>query len=74
MRVLIGKESALEVMNNSSFVFKTIKSNGKAIGAIGVLGPTRMDYAKVLSTITAIAEAMGGSAGTNLLSDGKKDD
>lgn len=70
MRVLIGKESALDVMNNSSFVFKTIKSNGKPIGAIGVLGPTRMDYAKVLATVTAIAEALGGG-GANLLTDGK---
>ncbi len=74
MRVLIGKESALEVMNNSSMVFKTIKKNGKPIGAIGVLGPARMDYAKVLSTIAAIAEAMGSGAAGNLLSDGKSED
>ncbi len=73
MRVLIGKESSLEVMNNSSFVFKTVKKNGRPIGAIGVLGPTRMDYAKVLSTVSAIAEAMSGGTAGNLLSDGKSE-
>lgn len=54
--VYIGSESPLKVMNNSSIVFKAIKDkDGKTVGAIGVIGPTRMDYAKVLSTISSIS-------------------
>lgn len=54
--VYIGSESPLKVMNNSSIVFKAIKDKeGKTVGAIGVIGPTRMDYAKVLSTISSIS-------------------
>ena len=55
INVYIGSESPVKVMNNSSLVFKAIKKDGKTIGAIGVIGPTRMDYAKVLSTITSIS-------------------
>lgn len=54
--VYIGSESPIKVMNNSSIVFKAIKDkDGKTVGAIGVIGPTRMDYAKVLSTISSIS-------------------
>ncbi|MCQ2427830.1 MAG: heat-inducible transcriptional repressor HrcA [Clostridia bacterium] len=49
--VVIGSESSVKVMNNSSLVFKQVKRNGKVLGVIGVLGPRRMDYAKVLETI-----------------------
>ena len=34
-------------------VFKTIVKDGKPMGAIGVIGPLRMDYARVLSTLDA---------------------
>ncbi len=54
--VYIGSESPIKVMNNSSLVFKAIKDkDGKTVGAIGVIGPTRMDYAKVISTISSIS-------------------
>jgi len=51
VNVVIGSESSVKVMNNSSFVFKQVKRNGRVLGVIGVLGPRRMDYAKVLETI-----------------------
>ena len=55
--VLIGSESPVKVMNNSSLVFKPIKKNGRTVGVIGVLGPRRMNYRQVLQTIDEI----GGS-------------
>jgi len=57
INVLIGSESSVKVMNNSSLVFKPIKKNGRTVGVIGVLGPLRMDYKNVLKTIDEI----GGS-------------
>ena len=41
-------------MNNSTVVFKTIVKDGRPVGAIGVIGPLRMDYAKVLSTLDGL--------------------
>ncbi|MCQ2354235.1 MAG: heat-inducible transcriptional repressor HrcA [Clostridia bacterium] len=49
--VLIGSESSVRVMNNSTLVFKPIIRNGKTLGVIGLIGPLRMDYAKVFEII-----------------------
>ena len=55
VNVLIGSESRVKVMNNSALVFKPIVKDGKTLGAIGVLGPRRMDYAKVLATLEGLS-------------------
>ena len=60
INVLIGSESPVKVMNNSSLVFKPIKKNGKTVGIIGVLGPRRMDYKKVLKAIDDIGSSISG--------------
>ena len=57
INVLIGSESSVKVMNNSSLVFKPIKKNGRTVGFVGVLGPRRMNYKQVLSTL----EQIGGN-------------
>ena len=71
INVLIGSESSVKEMNNSSLVFKPIKKNGKTVCMIGVLGPRRMDYKKVLKTIEEIGEGIsdmiGDSDADNLL-------
>jgi len=58
INVLIGSESPVKVMNNSSLVFKPIKKNGRTVGVIGVLGPRRMNYKQVLQTIGEITESI----------------
>lgn len=55
INVLIGSESSVKVMNNSALVFKPIVKDGKTLGAIGVLGPRRMDYARVLATLEGLS-------------------
>ncbi len=55
INVLIGSESPVKVMNNSSLVFKPIKKNGHTVGVIGILGPRRMNYRQVLQTIDEIS-------------------
>ena len=54
--VVIGSEGAVKVINNSTVVFKPIVNNGKTVGAIGVIGPLRMDYAKVLTTLDNLGD------------------
>ena len=55
INVVIGSESEVKVMNNSALVFKPIVKDGKTVGAIGILGPRRMDYAKVLATLEGLS-------------------
>ena len=56
VNVVIGSEGAVKVMGNSTLVFKPIKRDGRTVGAIGVIGPLRMDYAKVLTTLDNLGE------------------
>lgn len=57
VNVYIGRENALGV-NNSSLVFRTIRRNGDVVGAIGVIGPCRMNYSKVITTIDRLAQGI----------------
>lgn len=54
VKVYIGKENSVSEMNNSTLVFRTIKSGENVIGAIGVIGPCRMDYSKVITTVDTL--------------------
>ena len=51
VQVLIGSENSVKVMNNSTLIYRPVKRGDRVIGAIGVVGPRRMDYAKVISII-----------------------
>lgn len=51
VNVVIGSEGSVKVINNSTLVFKPIKRGGRTVGAIGVIGPLRMDYGRVLATL-----------------------
>ncbi len=64
VNVVIGSESAVKVMDRSALVYKPIVKNGKTVGAIGVLGPARMDYAKVLATLEGISGNIETMLGT----------
>ncbi len=57
--VLIGSENLSDSMSDSTLVVKKIKKNGKVVGAIGIIGPCRMDYANVMATVDALAESVG---------------
>ena len=73
VNVIIGSEGEYKVMDNSSVIYKPIKKNGRTVGAIGVIGPLRMDYAKVLATIEEIGENISDMLGeTKQLTEGDK--
>ena len=67
VQVYIGKENLVKVMDNSTLVFKAIVENGKTVGAIGIIGPTRMDYKRVIATIDSVTRGV-----TDLLEGGHK--
>lgn len=71
VNVIIGSECEYKVMDHSSVIYKPIKKNGHTVGAIGVIGPLRMDYAKVLATIEELGENISDMLGeTKQLSKG----
>lgn len=58
VNVLIGSESSVKVMSDSAIVFKQIRKDGRTVGAIGVVGPRRMDYARVLATLNELSDSI----------------
>lgn len=58
VQVLIGTETDLADVRDISLISAKYGQNGQAIGALGVIGPTRMDYAKVVPLVGFTAECM----------------
>jgi len=61
-QVIIGGESRVEVMHNSSLIFRKIRRGDRVVGAIGVLGPCRMDYSRVIATVEHLADCISKRA------------
>lgn len=58
VRVFIGSENVIKNMNNSTLIFKPVMKGGKAVGAIGIIGPIRMDYSRVIAMIDELAKGI----------------
>ena len=56
--VKIGTENELSEVSNCSVITATYSFNGVNLGTIGVIGPTRMDYNKVISALEYIRKKM----------------
>jgi heat-inducible transcriptional repressor len=50
-QVKIGHENEAPGLNDCSVITSSYEIGGRTVGVIGVLGPTRMDYAKVLPIV-----------------------
>ncbi len=75
INILIGKENSVDIMSNSTLIFKTVTKNDRVIGAIGVIGPRRMDYSKVVTTLDLLTNSISGMFEEPFeLSDGKTED
>ena len=57
MTVRIGRELALEDLRDLSLIATGYRF-GKRAGTLGVLGPTRMDYPSVMSTVAEVASTL----------------
>lgn len=51
----IGKENEIEILNDCSLVTVNYSIGDKAVGKLGVIGPKRMDYAKVFASLDMIS-------------------
>ena len=58
VKVIIGSENVVKTMDNSTLIFKPIVQGGKTVGVIGIIGPTRMDYSRVIAMINRLTEGI----------------
>lgn len=58
LRVIIGAESCCEEMRHCSLVTAEYGREDRILGQIGVIGPTRMDYSRIIPLVNYIADAM----------------
>lgn len=63
--VRIGKENELDGLKDMSVVTATYKIGGKSVGSFGVIGPTRMNYAKVISVLSFVGRSMNELLSSN---------
>lgn len=51
INIIIGNENNYSQLKDCSIITATYRIGGKTIGKIGVIGPTRMDYYKLINTL-----------------------
>lgn len=59
IQVRIGTENDHKAISDCSLITATYSIDGEPLGTIGILGPTRMEYGKVISLIDLISKDMG---------------
>ena len=69
-KIFIGSENMVKIMDDSTLIYKNLKLGGKTIGAIGIIGPCRMDYSKVLATIDQLSEEINNMSSLDALPEG----
>ena len=60
--IYIGGEGSA-MATNSSIILKTFKVDGKVVGAIGVIGPQRMEYPKVVAMVEYLSKCISETFG-----------
>lgn len=71
--IKIGSENDNEDFNDMSVVTATYKVGGRSAGSFGVIGPTRMDYPRVLSVLNYVGKSLNDILSGFLEADSKKD-
>jgi heat-inducible transcriptional repressor len=56
IQVRIGTENAMEAINQCSLITATYSYEGQSLGTIGILGPTRMEYGKVMNLLDYLSK------------------
>ena len=59
IQIFIGEESGHEVLGNCSVVTSPYEVEGKILGVLGVIGPTRMHYERVIPIVDVTAKMLG---------------
>ena len=58
MQILIGSESDFTHVHNFSIVAKSYGSHNAPLGVVGIIGPMRMEYARMAPLVDYIGRAL----------------
>lgn len=61
IQIFIGKESGYETFDQCSIVTSSYSVDGQLIGSLGVIGPTRMHYNRVISAVDVTAKLLSAA-------------
>ena len=61
VRVFIGEETGLAPLDACTVVTAPYRSQGRVMGVLGVIGPTRMAYERVIPMVQATADLLGAA-------------
>jgi heat-inducible transcriptional repressor len=61
IQIFIGEESGYEMLDECSMVTAPYSVEGEALGVLGVIGPTRMAYDRVIPIVDATARLLGAA-------------
>ncbi|MGY6519579.1 MAG: heat-inducible transcriptional repressor HrcA [Lysobacteraceae bacterium] len=61
VRIFIGEESGVAQLDNCTVVTAPYQANGQVLGVLGVIGPTRMAYERVIPMVQATADVLGAA-------------
>ena len=67
--VKIGDENYVQEANDLSVISATYSYGGRPLGTIGLIGPTRMPYSKVISVLSKVISELNGSIDQNFFDD-----
>lgn len=59
IQIFIGNESGYEALDDCSVVTATYSDGDKVLGALGIIGPTRMAYDRVIPIVDVTAKILG---------------
>ena len=61
VQIFIGEESGYQVFNEYSLVTSAYGTDDKVLGVLGVIGPTRMPYEKVVPIVDLTARVLSSA-------------
>jgi heat-inducible transcriptional repressor len=63
VRITIGRENVRQEMRECSVITASYYKDDRPAGVIGIVGPTRMRYSKVVSLVSFLADSLGEALG-----------
>jgi heat-inducible transcriptional repressor len=61
VQIFIGDESGYDLFGDCSLITAPYRAEGKVVGVLGVIGPTRMAYERVIPIVDITARLLGAA-------------
>ena len=61
MQIFIGRESGYDALDECSLVTAPYEMSGNVLGVLGVVGPKRMEYARVIPIVDVTSRLLSAA-------------